>query len=128
MKVVYLNVENQELPKVLDIEDNLDVFYELIGCRYIDIVHRKIGDKYFDVICDDEGTFKDKPVVSAVDTQFSTMLVGNLIISNNDGEGNLIDLSDEDIKQILRHSKTFFYAIKWRIYSVTNDLLNSKER
>ena len=108
MKVVYLNVENQALPKVIDIEDELDVFYELIGCRCIDIVQRKIGHKYFDVICDDEGALKDDPVVSAVDTQFRHMLVGNLIISKSDGEGNLIDLSEEDIKQILRHTKTYF--------------------
>lgn len=98
MKVVYLNVENRELPKVIDIEDNLDVFYELIGCRCIDIVQRKIGHKYFDVICDDEGALKEDCIVSAVDTQFCQMLVGNLIISNSDNEGNLIDLSDEDIK------------------------------
>ena len=108
MKVVYLNVENRELPKILDIEDELGVFYELINCRCIDIVQRKIGNKYFDVICDDEGLCKDNPVVSAVDTQFRTMLVGNLIVSNSDDEGNLIDLSDEDIKQILRHTKTYF--------------------
>lgn len=108
MKVVYLNVENQELPKFMDIEDKLDVFYELIGCRCIDIVRRKIGNKYFDVICDDEGALKDDPVVSAVDTQFHHMLVGNLIISRADDEGNLIDLSEEDIKQILQHTKTYF--------------------
>lgn len=108
MKVVYLNVENQELPRVIDIEDELDVFYELIGCRCIDIVHRKIGNKYFDVICDDEGALKDDCIVSAVNTQFHHMLVGNLIVSKSDDKGNLIDLSDEDIKQILRHTKTYF--------------------
>ena len=108
MKCIYLNVENQELPKVIDIEDKLPVFYELIGCQYIDIVRRKIGDKYYDVICDDEGTFKENPIVSAVDTQFKPMLVGNLIISKADGEGELIDLSEDDIKQILRHAKTYF--------------------
>ena len=108
MKVVYLNVEKQKLPTVIDIEDELNVFYELIGCRCIDIVQRKIGHKYFDVICDDEGALKEDCIVSAVDTQFRQMLVGNLIISKSDDEGNLIDLSDKDIKQILRHTKTYF--------------------
>ena len=108
MKVVYLNVENQELPRAIDVNDELEVFYELIGCRCVDIVQRKIGHKYFDVICDDEGALKDDPVVSAVDTQFRHMLVGNLIVSKSDDEGNLIDLSEEDIKQILRHTKTYF--------------------
>lgn len=108
MKVVYLNAENRELPNVIDIEDNLEVFYELINCRCIDIVSRKIGHKYFDVICDDEGALKENVIISAVDTQFRPMLVGNLIITKSDEEGNLIDLSDEDIKQILRHIKTYF--------------------
>lgn len=108
MKVVYLNVYEQKLPKVIDIEDKLEVFYELIGCRCIDIVHRKIGNKYFDIICDDEGLFKGYAITSAVDTEFRQMLVGNLIVSRSDDEGNLIDLSDEDIKQILRHTKTYF--------------------
>lgn len=108
MKFVYLNVEQKALPKVIDVEDNLKVFYELIGCQYIDIVRRKIGDKYFVVICDDEGLFKENPIISAVDTKFEPMFVGNLIISNADDDGNLIDLSEKDIKQILRHTKTYF--------------------
>ena len=116
MKVVYLNVEKQQLPKVMDIEDNLDVFYELIGCRCVDIVERKIGNKYFDVICDDEGALKDNTVVSAVDTQFHPMIFGNLIISKSDDEGNLIDLSEEDIKQILRHTKTYFTLGFTKVY------------
>lgn len=108
MKFVYLNVKQKALPKVIDVEDNLKVFYELIGCQYIDLVRRKIGDKYFVVICDDEGLFKENPIISAVDTKFEPMFVGNLIISNADDDGNLIDLSDKDIKQILRHTKTYF--------------------
>lgn len=108
MKVVYLDIENRQLPKVMDIPDDIGVFYELIRCHCIDIVRRKIGNKSFDVICDDEGLFKDTPITSAVDTQFRKMLVGNLIVSQSDNKGNLIDLSDEDIKQILRHTKTYF--------------------
>lgn len=108
MKVVYLNVEKQELPRVIDIEDKLKVFYELIGCRSIDIARRKIGNKYFDIICDDNGLLKTNHVTSAVDTQFREMMVGNLIVTKSDDEGNLIDLSDDEIKQILRHTKTYF--------------------
>lgn len=115
MKVIFLDVEKQALPKVIEIEDNLDVFYELIGCRCVDIVERRIGHKYFSVICDDEGLFKDDVLVSAVDVQFHPMLVGNLIVANSDDEGNLTDLSDEDIKQIVRHTKTYF-TLSHKIY------------
>ena len=108
MKVVYMDVENNKLPKVMDIEDKLEVFYELIGCRCIDIVRRKIGNKRYDVICDDEGLFKDDPVVSAVDTKYGDRLVGNLIICKSDVEGNLMGLSDNDVEEIIRHIKVYF--------------------
>ena len=117
MKVVYLNVEGRGLPTVIDDEDELEVFYKLIGCRCIDIVPLKIGHKYYDVICDDEGLFKDDAIISAVDTQFRKMLVGNLIISKSDEEGELIDLSCEDIKQILRHTKSYF-TLSDKVYPV----------
>ena len=108
MKCIYLNVEEQALPKVIDIEDDLKVFYNLIGCQYVDITRRKIGDKYYDVICDDEGLYKENTIISAVDNTYKPMFVGNLIISKADDEGGLIDLSETDIKQILRHAITYF--------------------
>lgn len=108
MKCIYLNVEQQALPKVIDIEDNLKVFYKLIGCEYVDITRRKIGDKYYDIICDDEGLYKENPIISAVDNTYKPMFVGNLIISKADDEGELIDLSENDIKQILRHTIAYF--------------------
>ena len=108
MNCIYLNVEQQALPKVIDIDDDLKVFYELIGCQYVDMVRRKIGDKYYDVICDDEGAFKENPIISAVDTTYKPMFVGNLIISKANDEGELIDLSEKDVKQILRHTINYF--------------------
>ena len=115
MKCVYLNVEKQAFPKVIDIDDDLRLFYELIGCQYVDMVRRKIGDKHYVIICDDEGLFKENPIVSAVDTNFKPMFVGNLIIAKDGEECELTDLSEGDIRQILRHIKTYF-TLNFNVY------------
>lgn len=101
MKVIYLDVENKKKPSEMDIEDNLDVFYALIGCKTIDIVTRCIGGKIYEVIIDDEGTFKKAPVISAVNVKGEAQMVGNLIITGlADEDGDLTSLTDEDVKNI----------------------------
>lgn len=87
---------------VKDVDDELDAYYELLGCHTIDIVSRKIGGKYFDIICDDEGLFSEDIVVTMIDKQMNPMLVGNLFICSHDGEGNTIGISEEDISTIVR--------------------------
>lgn len=100
MKVLIFDEKKQELIEK-DIENELDTFYEIIGCRCIDIARRKVGGKYFDIIVDDEGLLKDSPRCTAVDTKtFDSMLFGTLIFTNTDDEGNTVELSDEDIKLI----------------------------
>lgn len=86
--------------KVVNVS-TLKEYYDLIGCSYIDIVSRKIGRKWYDIICDDEGTFKSDPLISAIDDFGRVMLVGSLIICGMaDDEGELTDLSDNDIRYI----------------------------
>lgn len=107
LKVLVLDTDNVSM-EVRDIEDELEVFYEIIGCRCIDIPSRKIGSKYYDIIVDDEGLLVGK-MVSAIDENFEPMLVGNLIICNSDQEGNLVSLTDEDIS-IIQHSVKYGYT------------------
>jgi hypothetical protein len=100
MKVLIFDENKQELIEK-DIENELDTFYEIIGCRCIDIPRRKVGGKYFDIIVDDEGLLKDAPRCTAVDPNtLDSMLFGTLIFTNSDDEGNTVGLSDEDIKLI----------------------------
>lgn len=87
--------------------ETLQDYYKMIGCRYIDIVTRKIGRKVYDIICDDEGTFVDDPLISAIDDMGRVMLVGNLIICGlADDEGELTGLSPEDIRYIKKRIQT----------------------
>ena len=110
MKAIYLNVENGKAPKVVDIEDNLNEFYKMLNCKTIDIVTRKIGNNYYDIICDDNGLFKDITITSAIDNKNKSALVGNLLIVGlpND-DGNLTDLTDEQTFEVLKNSVMALY-------------------
>ena len=82
-----------------DIDDQLEEFYRIIGCDCIDIVVRTINGKSFDIICDDECLLKPN-TVSAVDSKNKPMLVGNLIVCNYGGGGELAELSEDDVKHL----------------------------
>lgn len=99
MKALLLNVMENKVEEVQ--ANGLDDYYKLIGCTTIDIANRGIKGKRFDIIADDEGTFVENPKISAIDDMGQPMLVGNLIICGEaDKEGEMTDLSDDDIKHI----------------------------
>lgn len=81
--------------------DGVEEFYKLLHCTTIDIVQRIIGDRWYDIVCDDNGTFVEDPRISAVDSKGQIMLVGNLLICGlADADGVLTSLSEEDIEHI----------------------------
>ena len=99
MKALLLDTVEKQI-KVVD-PKGLDDYYKMIGCSTIDIVTRKIGRKWYDIICDDEGTFVEDPLISAIDNLGRVMLVGSLIICGlADEEGELTDLTANDIRYI----------------------------
>ena len=93
-------------PRVVEVEDDLQEFYALIGCEWIDIVSRRIAGKWFVIVCDDEGLLKDSPKVSAINSERRPMLVGNLLFFHEDDEGNLVGISDDDVA-FLKRNLTF---------------------
>lgn len=83
------------------IKDTLPDFYKLLDCELIDIVRRKIGGVYYDVVCDDEGLFKNPCFPSALTDDGQVALVGSLFICfGNDNTGELESLSDYHIASI----------------------------
>lgn len=94
LKAGELNVE------FIDVEPKLEEYYKLLDVDLIDIVERKIGDTYFDIILDDEGLLKDSPTVTAVNTDFKEYLVGSLLLCHTDGEGAEAPITEEDIETI----------------------------
>lgn len=95
--------------EVINFEDNLDDLYRLTECDCIDIPTRQIGDKYYNFVCDDEGLLKENPTVTAYDTNDEPMLVGNLLICNDNDNGELTGLNAQDIFNILSHLITVGY-------------------
>lgn len=87
--------------EVMTIRDDLESYYELLDVSTIDIVTRKIGGKYYDIVCDDEAMLKPIRVASMIDDTGATMLVGNLFIAHANSEGEMVSLTDEDVNRIL---------------------------
>lgn len=97
---------------------NLDDYYSALNCEAFDIATRKIGEKYFDIFCDDIGLFREDPVVTAVDTAGKPMLVGNLIFANHDGQGNTVSLSQEDVDMIVSQMRTALDFHSGKLFNV----------
>lgn len=106
VKAVLIDVDSGEA-KTVEFEHSLGNIYGLLNCDCIDIVSRAIGygrsSKRFDIICDDEGTFKISPKISAIDNLGRPMLVGNLLVTNHDAEGNTVSLTDDECEFVLAH-------------------------
>lgn len=112
MKGLLIDVKDSKVRKVK--AGTLTEYRKLIGCSYIDITCVKIGGRFYDVICDDEGYFEMEPIVSAVceeDGKLVSALVGNLLICGLcDEDGNETDLSEDDISEIKK-------SITWRLWA-----------
>lgn len=107
MKSLLLNVYG-DYSKVVEIEDDLHTYYRLLDCNMVEIVERKIGRKWFDVICDEEGLFREDPYISAIDNLGSPMFVGNLLFLHHDDEGNMTGLSDREIEYLKSRIQTMY--------------------
>ena len=92
-----------------EIEDSLQAYYEAIGCDLIDITTRKINGANYEIVCDDEGLFKEAPIVSAVNRKGKPELVGGLVIAKYDGDGGLKGLDPDDV---LRLTNAIQYTIQ----------------
>ena len=92
--------------KAVTIDNTLEAFYSALHCSCIDIVERTIGEreKYFTIVCDDEGLLKASPCISAVSDLCEPMLVGSLLITDFDHKtGDLASLSEDELEYVLDH-------------------------
>ena len=102
MKMLMIDVENR---KVKLVEANgLKDYYKLIGCRCIDIIHRRIGDDIeVEIVIDDEGALVESPKVSAISVDGTPMLFGNLLIASGrvTEDGDLTELDQDEIEALM---------------------------
>lgn len=107
MKMILLDVKN-DVVEIVE-ADGLQDYYKYIGTDVIDIVTRRIGGEHYEIICDDEGLFKEYPKISAIDDMGQPMLVGNLLIAGGvDNEGNLEPVEIEDIEYVMQFIQTMY--------------------
>lgn len=106
----YLIDVDNERAEVITIPNDLREFYRVLNCHMVDFATRQVGVKFknrkvreYDIICDEEGSFKDDPKISAYDNLGRAMLVGNLLIVNYDYDNaDAASLTKDDIKYLQR--------------------------
>ena len=112
MKMLMIDVENR---KVEMVEANtLADYYKLIGCRTIDIVHRTIGDDIeAEIVIDDEGALVESPKVSAISSEGTPTLYGNLLIASGrvTDDGDLTELTEAEIDEIMGNVDTITTSV-----------------
>ena len=118
MKMLLLDVENKEIKMVE--ANGLDDYYELIGCRCIDIVRRTIGDVEVEIVLDDEGTLVNQPKISAISPEGTPMLYGNLLVASGrvTDDGELTELTEEEVDEIMDNVATITTSVYTEPYPV----------
>lgn len=95
-------------PKVVEIKDDLHAYYSLLDCDLIEIVRRRIPntDHHFVIVCDEEGLLKERTIAPSgiafneTEDEVDEILLGKIFICNDDEEGNLLSLKDDEIEEI----------------------------
>ena len=118
MKMLFLDVYNNRFKMVN--ANGLDDYYKLIGCRTIDIIHRRIGDVEVEIVLDDEGCLVKNPKVSAISIDGTPMLFGNLLIASGrvTDDGELTELTDAEVDEIMDNVATITTSIYKEPYPV----------
>lgn len=118
MKMLLLDVKNRDV-KIVE-ANGLDDYYRLIGCRYIDIIHRRIGDVEVEIVLDDEGALVNNPKISAIDIAGTPMLCGNLLVASGrvTEDGELTELTRAEIDEIMDNVATITTSVYKEPYQV----------
>ena len=112
MKMLMIDVENKDVRLVE--ANTLTDYYNLIGCRTIDIISRSIGDVRVEIVLDDEGALVENPKVSAISVDGTPMLFGNLLIASGrvTDDGELTELDEDEVEAILT----------WNVATITTSI------
>lgn len=110
MQLVLLDVFAEKIGdpffNVIDVEENHANLTRLLGCDWLELAMRKIGEHYYDILCDEEGLLKENRAMSAVDLFFRERLYGNLIIAKHNDNGEMVGLTNDEVLEISRNIVT----------------------
>ena len=113
IKGVLVNTQTNEIkPYSFEYEEDkhgkttfLPNMYALLNCDCIDIAAREFGGYTLDIVCDDEGLFKENNKVSIVtlaNHELVEQIVGNVFICNANDEGETISLTEKETEAVLK--------------------------
>lgn len=107
MIILTLEVNHEEkslIPHIraIDEANTLNEYYHLLGCQCIDMVAIDVDGYSYDVVCDDEGLFRE-PMVPTLYINEEKVLFGNLAFVKVDEEGYTVGLDKEDVERLLRY-------------------------
>lgn len=107
-------------PKVVEIEKNLQAYYELLDCDVIDIITRRVenqlGKTNITIIVDDDGLLKNRTIAPSGylinKGKIQEILLGKIFVCDEDEDGEPISLSEEKTKIILKSVGIVFTELK----------------
>ena len=84
--------------------------YKMLNIDLFAIVSRKIGDKYYDIYCDDKALMKEnqKPSLITLDKnkRIIEVIYGSIFVCQSNKDGETISINEDDIKNILKNRVT----------------------
>lgn len=117
---VHVNPKTNTVREIT-IEKSLESYYKLLDCTCIDIVHRKIGGEYYDIICDDEALCK----ANAIPTAFGKdgpMLFNDLFVVKFDGHDDVRSLTPEEASAVLENTTSVRFRSAMRTWQALRNV------
>lgn len=99
LKTMLIDVLDKGKASVVVIRNELEEYYRLLKCNYVESYRAVIGNKTFDIICDDEAKLHPNGTPSVINSDNQPVLINNVLICNRGYDG-YTSLSDEDIELI----------------------------
>ena len=94
--------------KVVDITPDLHTYYATLGCESVEFAERTIQGRLFLIICNEEALLKDGEVATVLSKSDDNLnLVGNVLVCNQDADGEPTPLTDGDIALIIANFKDY---------------------
>lgn len=105
MKMIYLrpNYKEKEIEiSIENVNDELEVYYEMLNCEMIDITTITVNDVEYDIIHDDAFLLK-RPLVPTLYINNELIIFGAFLISRANEDDEEIGLTHKEIDNFLEY-------------------------
>lgn len=89
----------------ITLDGGLKDYYRLLECDTIEAPEFQIDDEIVTVICDEEGLFKENPMVRIWNSKNEPLIVGNIFLCKANYEtGEFTSLENKTIEKIIKNN------------------------